>query len=179
MTFKGESHTIFRCIYIIFFVCRYFLKTLVPKVALGEIVRKLSCSGPPLFVGFSFQALTLVILVLTKVASNNFKGRHRKWTRRIGKRPKSIFSWSDASWGLICACVSLWSPNPRCCFERFMLLTLLPTVYTWMEQQYILNIMSLVLCTKFEVALNRFSLLWKLWHFLPMGTVFTRTTLGF
>lgn len=53
-------------VHMIFLVCSYFLKMVVPTAPLGEIIKKLSCSWPSLFVGFSFQALTLVNLLLTE-----------------------------------------------------------------------------------------------------------------
>lgn len=51
-TYKGESNGTFMCTYMILLVCSYFLKMVVPKAPLGEVVRKSSCT---LFVGFSFQ----------------------------------------------------------------------------------------------------------------------------
>ena len=88
VTFKGESNTIFMCMYLIFFVFRYFLKTLVPKAPLGEMVGKSSCIGPSLFKLF-ILGFDLGTSYTRKVASNHFKAQHRKRTQCTGKRPKS------------------------------------------------------------------------------------------
>lgn len=48
MTYKGESNGTFMCTYMILLVCSYFLKMVVPKAPLGEVVRKSSYTWPPL-----------------------------------------------------------------------------------------------------------------------------------
>lgn len=68
MALKGESDTKFMCTCTILHVCRYFFKTVVPKALLCETVKQKKSPGKwaSLFVGFSFQALTLVNLLLTE-----------------------------------------------------------------------------------------------------------------